>query len=61
MKAQKPLFSSSSNLDKIDQSGNRRIYKATTLNGTSVVLQFVVRSDKDIKDSHHQCYRLLVP
>ncbi len=60
-KNHKPLFVTSSNLLRVDEIGNRVIYKAAKINGDNVVLQFVVRSEKDVEKSRHQSYQLLVP
>lgn len=61
MKRDKPVFFTSSNHVCVDDSGNKLIYKAARINGDSVILQFVVRSDRDIQSSRHPSYRLLVP
>jgi hypothetical protein len=41
--------------------GNSHRYKKVSVNGEDVVLTFVVRSDEDVKRSHHPAYKLLVP
>jgi hypothetical protein len=61
MKTNKPLFVSSSNHLSNDLSGNTVLSKPSRINGKPVVLQFVIRSDRDIQKSRHSSYKLLVP
>lgn len=57
----KSVYFTSTSLFSADNSGNKHLNKLATLNGQAVVLQFVLRSDEDVKRSRNKNYKLLVP
>ena len=62
MKAKnKPFYTTSSNWIGTGANGNKILYKAAKMDGNGVVLQFVIRSDKDISQARHKSYKLIVP
>ncbi len=61
VKPDKPIFATSSSHLDTDSDGNIVLSKPSKINGRPVVLQFVMRSDKDIQKSRHASYKLLVP
>ena len=64
---EKPFFVFAGNLvgnyvyTSTTANGNRILQKCARLNGESVVLQIVLRSDQDVINSRHKAYKLLVP
>ena len=60
-KSDKCVVVTSTNNVLMDGNGNRIVNKAAMVSGKPVLLQFTIRSDKDVKESRNNSYKLLVP